>query len=227
MVWLAIAAVGTVALGLFLYWALIVTEGAYLGRRVVTLLYDLTADHYDRIKAITWQQDREWLVEPLLRRLQNVQRPLVLDVGTGSGRFPAALLADPRFDGEVWGVDLSRRMLQLARSRLAPHGPRCKLMRYDASDLPFADDTFDAVVCLEVIEFTPRPRRTLSEMVRVLQPGGTLLFSNRIAWRRWFPGRTWDDDRLFDLLGELPLRKAQIHNWNSFYDLVWAEKRSG
>lgn len=209
-----------------MYWALVITEGAYLGRRVVAALYDLTADRYDRIKAVTWKRDDEWLVEPLLRRLADVRRPLVLDVGTGSGRFPAALLAEPRFEGLVWGLDLSRGMLRQARVRLAPYGERCQLMRQDADSLPFPDETFDAVVCLETLEFTPRPRRTLSEMVRVLRPGGVLLFSNRIAWARWFPGRTWDDDRLFDLLGELQLREAQIHNWNSFYDLVWARKRA-
>jgi len=206
------------------YWALIVTEGAYLGRRVVTLLYDWTPRWYDRIKAVTWHEDHEWLVDPLLQRLEAVSHPLVLDVGTGTGRLPLALLSEGHFDGTVLGLDLSRGMLRRARARLESFGERCTLIWHDADDLPFADRTFDVVACLETLEFTPRPRHTLHELVRVLRPRGVLLISNRIGRARWFPGRTFDDDRMFDLLDDHPLRDAQIHNWNSFYDLVWARR---
>lgn len=223
MIWLAVA-LGMVAAALFLYWALVITEGAYLGRRVVALLYDWTPAYYDRIKAITWREDREWLIAPLLRRLGEVTAPLILDVGTGTGRFPAALFADERFEGQVWGVDISLGMLSRARVRLAHALDRCLLICQDADTLPFADATFDAVVCLETIEFTPRPEHTLSELVRVLAPGGTLLISNRIGRARWFPGRAYNDDELVAVLARHPLQGAQIHNWNSFYDLVWARK---
>jgi SAM-dependent methyltransferase len=215
---------GCVALGSVLYWALVLTEGAYLGRRVVALLYDWTPGYYDRIKAITWQEDDEWLVDPLLRRLEGVHCPLILDVGTGSGRFPLALLGDRRFEGQVWGLDLSLGMLRRARARLERFGERRTLIWHDADQLPFPDETFDAVVCLETIEFTPRPRGTIGELVRVLRSGGVLLISNRIGRARWFPGRTFDDDALLDLLSRHPLRSVQLHSWNSFYDLGWARK---
>jgi ubiquinone/menaquinone biosynthesis C-methylase UbiE len=213
-----------VALGLVVYWALAITEGAYLGRRVVALLYDWTPGYYDKIKAITWREDDEWLVTPLLGRLQEVKHPLVLDVGAGTGRFPAALLDDVRFQGSVWGLDISLGMLRRARTRLAQYGDRCRLIWQDADTLPFPARVFDAVVCLETLEFTPDPKHTLRELVRVLRPGGSLLISNRIARARWFPGRVFDDDALLDLLGTLDVSNAQIHNWNSFYDLVWAYK---
>ena len=224
MIWSVVALVGLVVLGLFLYWALVITEGAYLGRRIVALLYDLTPGYYDRIKAITWCHDDEWLVAPLLQRLKEVSCPLILDVGTGTGRFPAALLNRERFKGQIWGLDISLGMLRRARERLAPLGNRWRLVWQDAGTLPFAAETFDAVVCLETLEFTSRPRRTLCELVRVLRPGGVLLLSNRIG-RAWcFPGRVYDDEGLSELLGQHPLREAEIHNWNSFYDLVWAQK---
>ena len=223
MIWVWVA-LGGCALGTFLYWALAITEGAYLGRRVVAALYDSTAGTYDRIKAITWCGDDEWLIAPLLSQLEGTRCPLILDVGTGTGRFPVALLADERFEGQVWGLDISLGMLRRARARLARFGDRYILIWQDADSLPFPDEAFDAVVCLETVEFTPRPLRTLSELARVLRPGGVLLFSNRIGRSRWFPGRTYDDDGLLDLLSEHPLRSAQIHNWNSFYDLMWARK---
>ncbi len=217
--WIAVAA----AVGLLLYWALGITEGAYLGKRVVALLYDWTPAYYDRIKAITWHRDREWLIDPLLERLSGVKEPLVLDVGTGTGRFPAALLGDGRFSGQIWALDISRGMLRRAYDRLKSYD-RCRLIWHDADTLPFRDGLFDAVVCLETIEFTPRPQHTIHELVRVLGMGGTLLISNRIGRARWFPGRVYDDQQLLALFGAEPLKDALIHNWNDFYDLVWARK---
>ena len=223
MAWLVLA-LGLVALGLFLYWALVITEGAYLGRRVVTRLYDWTPVYYDRIKEITWKRDRECLVDPLLEWLDGVQRPLILDVGAGTGRFSKAMLSDERFDGQIWGLDLSIGMLRRARERLAPFGERCTLIWEDADALPFPGECFDAVVCLEALEFTPNPERTLGELMRVLRPGGVLLLTNRIGRARWFPGRAYDDDAIVELLVQYPLLRVEIHSWNTFYDQVWVRK---
>jgi len=223
LIWVLLS-LGLVALGLSLYWALVITEGAYLGQPVVTLLYDLTPRYYDRIKEITWKRDRENLALPMLAWLEGVQRPLILDVGTGTGRFPKVMLTEAGFDGRVWGLDVSIGMLGRARARLASVGDRCTLIREEASALPFPDETFDAVTCLEALEFTPRPERTLSELMRVLRPGGVLLLSNRTGRARWFPGRTYDDEQLVDLLCGYPLSKIEIHSWNTFYDQVWVRK---
>ncbi len=221
MIWVFGLAI-VVALGA--YWALILTEGVYLGQRVVTLLYDLTPDYYDRIKAITWRRDGETLAGPLLQWLEGVERPLILDVGAGSGRFPQAMLRDPRFDGQVWGVDISSGMLGNARRRVGECGDRVALFQGDAGRLPLAAASFDAVVCLETLEFTRRPESTLDELMRVLKPGGVLLLTNRIGRARWFPGRVYTDDELIDLLSGYPITKLEIHSWNTFYDQVWVRQ---
>lgn len=216
--------VSVVALGLLAYWALVITEGVYVGQWAVVLLYDLTPRYYDRIKAITWMRDGETLVMPMLEWLGGVRQPLILDVGVGTGRFPRAMLSDERFHGRVWGLDISLGMLRRARQRLAEHGDRCTLILEDANDLPFPDETFDAVVCLETLEFTPRPRRTLGELLRVLRPGGVLVVTNRIGRARWFPGRAYSDEEFIDMLCDHPLAKIEIHTWNTFYDQVWVRK---
>jgi len=221
--WLALS-LSVVALGLVTYWALVITEGVYLGPGVVRLLYDLTPAYYDRIKAITWKRDAECLAEPMLAWLDGVRCPLILDVGAGTGRFPKAMLAHARFDGQVWGVDTSIGMLRRARDRLAGLEDRCVLIREDADALPFPDETFDAVTCLETLEFTPTPERTVGELLRVLRPGGVLLLTNRIGRARWFPGRAYTDETLVDLLCQYPLSKLEIHTWNTFYDQVWVRK---
>jgi ubiquinone/menaquinone biosynthesis C-methylase UbiE len=208
---------------------LIVTEGVYLGQRVVTWLYDLTPGYYDRIKEITWQHDAETLAEPMLQWLDGVGQPFVLDVGTGTGRFPKAMLNHARFDGEVWGLDISTGMLSKAQHRLAEFvdakgANNCTLFLGDADALPFGDEYFDAVVCLETLEFTSNPERTIDELMRVLGPDGVLLITNRIGRASWFPGRTYDDDKLIDLLSRHPISRLEIHSWNSFYDQVWVRK---
>lgn len=222
MIWLFLVSLFPVSL--FLYWALIITEGAYLGQRVVTLLYDLTPGYYDRIKEVTWKRDGETLAEPLMQWLDGVKRPLILDVGTGTGRFPKAMLSSAHFGGQVCGLDISAGMLKRAVDRLSLFKDRCTLFLGDADRLPFADAAFDAVACLEALEFTRHPLRTLDELVRVLKPGGVLLTTNRIGRARWFPGRTYTDEELIELLSHYPIIKLEIHSWNTFYDQVWVRK---
>lgn len=209
-----------------LYWQLVVAEGTYLGPRVVAFLYDLVAPTYDEIKQYDLVYEQWFLGLPLAQALETVPAPLVLDVGTGTGRLPRALLFQPAFQGRVVGLDLSRRMLAEAARRLRPYGGQVALIWQDAQTLPFPDDTFDAVTCLEVLEFTPRPRAVLKELVRVLRPGGVLLVSNRIGRdARFLPGRAFPRPVLERVLASLPLEEVQIRPWQEDYDLVWALKQ--
>ena len=223
MVWLAIAL--SLALALILYWLLVTTEGAYLGPRVVAWLYDLSAGRYDAIKRFNPGDDDYFLALPLLQALRDVHTPLVLDVATGTGRLPLALLRWPDFRGQVIGLDLSRRMLNLAWRKARHHGSRLHLIRQDAARLPFADGTFDAVTCLEALEFLANPAAALREMARVLRPGGVLLVTNRVNWEaRLMPGKAFSGPALRALLESLGLTCVKINRWQVCYDLVWARK---
>ena len=98
----------------------------------------------------------------------------VLDVGCGTGEM-AATLAKRGY--EVWGVDIAEPMV-----RYASHRHESGRFRVgDLEHIPFDDDTFDAVVCLGVIEYLPDDARALSEIRRVLRPGGTAVVSTPSA----------------------------------------------
>ena len=224
MVWLLLIP-GLVLLGLVLYWQLIVTEGTYLGPHVVTLLYDWSAGIYERIKRYDVGAEQWFLGIPLLLALEWIDAPLVLDVATGTGRLPRALLRQETFDGHVIGLDLSRRMLRKAVHETAQFAGQLTYIWQDARQLPFQDDTFDAVTCLEALEFTPDARQVLAELVRVLRPSGVLLVTNRIGRdARFMPGRVFPRDQFAHALGEFALEDIRVRAWQMDYDLGWAVK---
>jgi ubiquinone/menaquinone biosynthesis C-methylase UbiE len=225
MVWVLVAA-GVVLLGVVVYWQFVVAEGTYLGPRVVVLMYDWAASAYERIKQFDPGAEQWYLGLPLARALDAIPAPLVLDVGTGTGRLPRALLFQPRFRGRVVGLDLSRGMLRQAARLLEEYAGRVTLIWQDAQSLPFLNDTFDAVTCLEVLEFTPDPEAVVRELVRVLRPGGVLLTTNRIGPDAPFlPGRAFPRAQFRVMLERLPLESIRTQTWQVDYDLIWALKQ--
>jgi SAM-dependent methyltransferase len=117
----------------------------------------------------------------------------ILDVGCGSGRHTAE--AARRSGWTAIGSDLNPADLRSARDRLNYHeqagatgGGPWGFLAADATRLPFADQTFDIVVCSEVLEHIPDHHLAVAELVRVLKNGGDLVVSvprylpERICW---------------------------------------------
>lgn len=217
--WLALAALAVVVC----YWLLVVTEGAYLGTRAVTLLYDRYAERYDQIKQFEPGDEALFLGQPLAHWL-STGRPLMLDVATGTGRLPISVLSELEQPIQVIVLDRSGEMLRQAQRKLSGW-PEVVFVQHEAEPLPFADGMFDAVTCLEALEFMPSPKRLLAELVRVLQPGGLLVASNRIGWQaRLMPGKTLSTPKLRRLLDDLGMLEVQVLPWQVDYDLVTASK---
>jgi ubiquinone/menaquinone biosynthesis C-methylase UbiE len=227
--WIALGAV-LIGIAIFAYWQLVVAEGAYLGTRVVALLYDWFAPRYDQVKQYDKATDAIMLASPILRHLARSPHPLsqgergvVLDVATGTGRLPDALLSQPRFKGRVVALDASGRMLALAQHKLAAPAAagRITFLERDAQRLPFDDETFDVVTCLEALEFMRDWRAAVCEMLRVLRPGGLLMISNRIGPDAWkLPGRAVPTDEFTAWLSQIGLQHIETHTWLIDYDLV-------
>jgi len=94
----------------------------------------------------------------------------VLDAGCGTGAALAEMLV--RADCRATGVDRSPTMLADARRRL---GGRAELVEASLECLPFADGVFDAVLALNVLYFADQDGAMISELRRVLRPGGRLV----------------------------------------------------
>ena len=92
-----------------------------------------------------------------------------LDVGTGNGYLPK--IARPKLNGvRITGTDFAHNAIRSASALDA------RIVNdIDESGLPFAEASFDFISCLEVIEHLIFPAKALSEMHRVLKPGGHLV----------------------------------------------------
>jgi ubiquinone/menaquinone biosynthesis C-methylase UbiE len=80
----------------------------------------------------------------------------------------------------VTGLDLSPEMLAIARDRARDLRREVELREGNAHDLPFPDESFNAVVCTYSLCNIPDPQRAVSEMKRVLRPGGKLILVDHI-----------------------------------------------
>jgi ubiquinone/menaquinone biosynthesis C-methylase UbiE len=98
----------------------------------------------------------------------------VLDVASGTGE-PGLTLASLLPQGQVTGSDLSENMVEIANEHAQIRGiTNYHSQQADATNLPFADNSFDRVICRFGIMFFPNIGAGLREMTRVLKPGGRL-----------------------------------------------------
>jgi len=109
----------------------------------------------------------------------------VLDIGCGPGFLTADLGAGVGEGGSVSGIDQSESMLELA-TRRCEHQSGIRIEAGDAVDLGGEDERFDLVVSTQVLEYVADVDRALSEIARVLRPGGRALLLatdwRSVAW---------------------------------------------
>jgi 2-polyprenyl-3-methyl-5-hydroxy-6-metoxy-1,4-benzoquinol methylase len=115
----------------------------------------------------------------------------LIDVGCGTGN--GLLIFHERFGISGVGVDVSNGMLDIARAKMVGKSLPIELHQLDGESLPFDDNMFDAGISFEVLEHTPQPAHLLSELARVVKPGGTVVVSTpNTLWEpvHWFAAKT-------------------------------------
>jgi SAM-dependent methyltransferase len=110
------------------------------------------------------------LADPILDAVGAGPGKRLLDIATGPGYVVAR--GDDR-GADVVGIDFSETMLAYARAR----SPHVEFVRGDATELPFADGSFDAVTCAFLLLHLGRPEAAVAEAARVLAPDGRAAFT--------------------------------------------------
>jgi ubiquinone/menaquinone biosynthesis C-methylase UbiE len=145
---------------------------------------------------------------------------VVADVGTGTGFVLQGLLP---YTSELVGFDASAQMLAVAEDNLrdaaVSRGVPLSLQIADGTSLPVPDRYFDAVFANMYLHHAPHPLATITEMTRILKPGGRLVVSDLDAhdqtWMREEMADTWLGFRREDVRGwfkKAGLRDVRVEN---------------
>ena len=138
----------------------------------VRRIWDKRAPTYDRsmgfFEKLLFGDERTWVCSRASGD--------VLEVAAGTGRNFALYPAGTR----LTAIELSPRMLEIARARARAVGRAVDLREGDAEALPFPDEAFDTVVCTLSLCNIPHDRKAVAEMKRVLRPGGRLLLLDHV-----------------------------------------------
>jgi 2-polyprenyl-6-hydroxyphenyl methylase/3-demethylubiquinone-9 3-methyltransferase len=176
------------------------TAGDYYAER-------LSAENLQRCYEIAPKRVKQYLeaeVDFVLERIQG--RNLVLELGCGYGRILPALATKARW---VVGIDTSLPSLLFGRNLLT-NVPNHFLVQADATHLPFADRTFDVVVCIQngISAFHVNQEQLIRESIRVARQGGRILFSS-YSEKFWEPRLEWFRRQSENgLLGEIDYDKT-------------------
>jgi demethylmenaquinone methyltransferase/2-methoxy-6-polyprenyl-1,4-benzoquinol methylase len=132
-------------------------------------MFSTVAPRYDFItRTFSYGMDRRWK-RTGLERAQLPENPVVLDLAAGTGDF--SLMVKQRYPGSrAVAVDITERMLQLARDRGVKH-----TVCGDAGHLPFPDRSFDCVFVGYGLRNFPKLDLAVQEIERVTRPGGLLV----------------------------------------------------
>ena len=154
-----------------------------------------------------WDQLREEYFTEKMRdaaidRSQVRRGAVVADIGTGTG-FVAAGLA--RHAGKVYGFDASPEMLEVARKNLSRLS-NVELRQSAGDALPMPDESLDGVFANMYLHHAPDPLAAITEMVRVLRPGGVLCITDLDQH-----DHEWQREQMADVW--LGFDRQQVRDW--------------
>ncbi len=114
----------------------------------------------------------------------DVKGKRILEIGLGYGTLGQKLAESA---AEYVGVDISMGPVEMMNHRIGMHGLRGSATKASAHQLPFEDESFDAVVSIGVFHHTGNVEKCVGESRRVLKPGGRLLAMvyNQFSYRQW------------------------------------------
>ncbi len=143
-------------------------------KQQVAGMFDRIAGKYDFLNhLLSMGIDKQWR-KKAIKSIEGIQPKVILDVATGTGDFAIACMSlQP---DKIVGVDISEGMLEVGKKKIAEKqlSSVIQLQYGDSEQLPFADNSFDAITCAYGVRNFENLEKGLTEMCRVLRPGGRL-----------------------------------------------------
>ena len=142
-------------------------------KKQVEQMFDNISENYDGLnRVISFGSDVRWR-KKVIKQVCNTKPKTVLDIATGTGDL-AIQFAEKLPKANITGLDLSEGMLKVARKKIT--GTKLennlKFIKGDSEELPFADNSFEAVTVSFGIRNFEDLEKGLSEIKRILTPGG-------------------------------------------------------
>lgn len=139
-------------------------------------MFDSIARRYDFLNHfLSLGTDRFWRRRAISALGRYIKPELILDVATGTGDLAiAALRLNPV---KIVGIDVSEKMLEIGKSKISSRdlNDLIELQKGDSESIPFSDNRFDAVMSAFGVRNFGTPVKGLSEMCRVIRPGGVIM----------------------------------------------------
>lgn len=140
-----------------------------LQKRVQRYGWDKASQYYETF----WQQQLKPARDLLLKLADLKPGEHVLDIACGTGLVSFEALDRIKPNGDLTGTDISDKMVEIASAIAAKKGwDLAHFERMDAEELGFENETFNVTLCALGLMYVPEPAKALSEMYRVLKPGG-------------------------------------------------------
>lgn len=114
-------------------------------------------------------------MKKVIDKLKNISGGIVLDVGTGSGEFLNILHENLKDYSELIGIDVEDKNIEKVKERFKEEN--VKILKMDASKMEFHDNSIDTVCISNTLHHLKNLHEILSEMKRVLKPGGTFIIN--------------------------------------------------
>ncbi len=143
----------------------------------VSRMFDRIAPYYDFLnRLLSLGIDTIWR-KKAIAELHNQAHDHLLDVATGTADMALEIIRQYPTAKKITGIDISNEMLEIGRGKIkkAELDDRIELLQGDSENLPFADNTFDAVTVAFGVRNFEQLENGLTEMLRVLRPGGKLV----------------------------------------------------
>ena len=145
-------------------------------RKKLREVYNTIADCWSHLRATPWPEVVEFS--------KSIDKGVVLDIGCGNGRNMIPFLSK---NIKCVGFDFSRKMIKEAKKFLAKKGFKTSLVVADVLELPFKENTFNAIIFSRSLHHIPTTQlrtETLKNVGKLLKPGGKMLLT---VWRRYYP----------------------------------------